>query len=216
MSRRRRACFTILTSVALLAAFLPALATRAASPIIVTTTVDEYAPATGDTGCALREAVQAANSDTAYGGCTAGSGADTIKLGAHTYTLTRYLGIITDNSYGDLNVSAALTIVGVSATATVIDGNGSDRSINNPSAPLSISRTTLQNGNTTGDGGGIYAGGTLTLSHAVVSANTSGRYGGGIAVLGANASLQRVVLVGNHAGVLGGGLPSVADPREIT
>jgi len=206
MNRRRRVQFTTLTSVAFMAAFLPALGARAAAPIVVTTTIDEYAPATGDTGCALREAVRAANTDSAYGGCTAGSGADTIKLGAHTYTLTRYLSIVTDNDYGDLNVTAGLTIVGVSAAATVIDGNGTDRIVYDASAPLSIAQMTLQNGNTIGDGGGIYAGGTLTLSHAVVSANTSGTYGGGVAIVAANATLQGVVVTGNHAGSFGGGI----------
>src|SRR5688572_5263201 len=56
-----------------------------AAGITVNTTADE-----DNTGanCSLREAVTAANTDMAYGGCTAGSGADIITLPAGTYTLT--------------------------------------------------------------------------------------------------------------------------------
>ena len=38
--------------------------------------------------CSLREAITAANDDAAFGGCSAGSGADTIFLPAGIYTLT--------------------------------------------------------------------------------------------------------------------------------
>ena len=47
----------------------------AASTIPVTSTVDSLAD---DGQCSLREAVIAANTDTAVGGCPAGSGADVI------------------------------------------------------------------------------------------------------------------------------------------
>src|SRR3954451_11338058 len=59
--------------------------TALAASITVNTTADEY-----DTGagCSLREAIQAANTDAAFGGCAAGSGADTISVPAGTYTLT--------------------------------------------------------------------------------------------------------------------------------
>ena len=38
--------------------------------------------------CSLRDAIQAANTDQGFGTCTAGSGADTVVLGADTYDLT--------------------------------------------------------------------------------------------------------------------------------
>ena len=45
-----------------------------------------------DGGCSLVDAITAANSDTATGGCSAGSGADTIELeSSTTYTLTALL-----------------------------------------------------------------------------------------------------------------------------
>ena len=46
---------------------------RAASTLIVTTTSDSLAD---DGACSLREAIIAANTDSAIGGCLAGSGAD--------------------------------------------------------------------------------------------------------------------------------------------
>jgi len=38
--------------------------------------------------CTLREAIRAANLDTAVDACPAGSGADTVQLQAETHTLT--------------------------------------------------------------------------------------------------------------------------------
>jgi len=53
--------------------------------ITVTTAVDEL---NSDGDCALREAVQAANSDTAIDACIAGNGWDTISIPAGNYELT--------------------------------------------------------------------------------------------------------------------------------
>ena len=50
----------------------------------------------GGTGCSLREAIQAANTDAAFGGCPAGGGADRISLAAGTYGLS-----IPPNTTGD-------------------------------------------------------------------------------------------------------------------
>jgi len=207
MNSRRRARFTILTSVALLAAFLPALGARAAAPIVVTTTVDEYAPATGDTGCALREAVQAANTDTAFGGCSAGSGADTIKLGAHTYMLAIPPMFVTDNSRGDLNILGNVAIEGVSAAATVVDGHSLDRIFTNLHNSLTIRRVTLQKGYRLAAGGAIFSAGPITITDSVLSANTSsGGPGGGLYAEDTIVTLQRVTVTGNGAGTDGGGI----------
>jgi CSLREA domain-containing protein len=53
--------------------------------IVVNTTDDEL---NGDGDCSLREAIQAANNDTAVDACPAGSGGDTITIPAGTYTLS--------------------------------------------------------------------------------------------------------------------------------
>src|SRR5689334_20044091 len=57
-----------------------------AATIAVNVTNDEL---NGDADCSLREAIQAANTDTAVSGCAAGSGGDTIALPIGTYRLRR-------------------------------------------------------------------------------------------------------------------------------
>src|SRR5918996_3507608 len=66
--------------------------------------------------CTLVEAIQSANTDSATGGCTAGSGADTLVLGAgSTHTLTT----VEDTTYGDTGlplVTSTITIAGNNST----------------------------------------------------------------------------------------------------
>ena len=82
-----------------------------ATTIAVNTTSDVRAE---DGQCSLREAVIAANSDTASGStpgeCPAGSGSDVITLGAQTYTLS-IAGVGEDSGLtGDLDITNDLTI----------------------------------------------------------------------------------------------------------
>src|SRR5512132_2086799 len=56
-----------------------------AATITVTTVADGVA---NDGNCTLREAIIAANTDTAVDACAAGSGSDVIVLAAGTYTLS--------------------------------------------------------------------------------------------------------------------------------
>lgn len=76
---------TLLSIVAVVIALRHAAPVEAATIINVTTTVDEdSAPAAG-AGCSIYEATIAANTDTAYAGCPAGSGVDTIMIPAGIY-----------------------------------------------------------------------------------------------------------------------------------
>ena len=100
-------------------------AAAAGATITVNTTDDEL---NADSDCSLREAVQAANTDAAVDGCTAGTGADTIVLSAGTYVLSPGSTADEDNNAsGDLDVLSDITIEGAGAATTVIDGNGTDR-----------------------------------------------------------------------------------------
>jgi len=125
-----------------------------AATINVTTTADVIA----DNGqCSLREAVIAANTDTASGAtlgeCVAGAGADTIVVPAGTYTLALaaasavlprvgteedwyepsagvdpyILGTDPNAAVGDLDLNASVTIVGDGIGQTIIDGGDLDR-----------------------------------------------------------------------------------------
>src|SRR5262249_8491608 len=66
-----------------------------AAEIFVDTATDEN---TSNSSCSLREAIVAANTDAAYNGCSAGSGADTIKFsigtGFQTIALSNALGAL--------------------------------------------------------------------------------------------------------------------------
>src|SRR5437870_3850242 len=85
--------------------------------ITVNTTEDEL---TVDGNCSLREAIQAANTDSAVDACPAGSGADTITLPVGTYTLTIPGANEDANQTGDLDNARDLTINGAGAAATII------------------------------------------------------------------------------------------------
>ncbi len=88
-----------------------------AATISVTTTADEFGTNAGE--CSLREAVQAANTNAAFGGCKAGSpGKDSVRLPSGRFLLT--LGGSGDdtNAEGDLDIIEDLVIMGGKAPAS--------------------------------------------------------------------------------------------------
>ena len=164
----------------------------------------------GGADCSLREAILAANTDAAFGGCPAGGGADTIPLGAGTYGLSIPPGTTGDGSLeGDLDVAGPLTITHTGLASAVIDGNGIDRVLQVlPTGNLTASGLTIRNGRTTQSGAGIRNEGNLNLSSATLTGNeTTASFGGGIA----NAStgslvLTNVTISGNRAENDSGGI----------
>jgi CSLREA domain-containing protein len=161
----------------------------------------------GGADCSLREAVLAANTDAAVGGCPAGGGADTIALAGGTYTLSIPVGAPGDD--GDLDVAGPLAIRHDGVTPAVIDAGGIDRVIQVlATGTLTASGFTLRNGRTAQAGAGIRNEGTLNLSDATVAANTStGSFGGGISDAGvATMSLTNVTVSGNRSESDGGGI----------
>lgn len=156
--------------------------TRAATTITVTTTTDELQK---DGDCSLREAIRAANLNTAVDACLAGSGSnvDTIMLPAGRYAL----GIAGTNedaaATGDLDIKDSVVITGESSETTIIDGSRLDRVFHIlGSARATLAKLTVRNGDIgmKGEGGGIRNKGTLRLEHCAVTANFTGYYGGGI------------------------------------
>ncbi len=201
--------------ILLMAALLSAGMTPAPTParaagqatIQVTTTADEFG-AVG-TGCSLREAIYAANTNTAFGGCPAGNpGADVISLPAGIYTLTiPNAGSLNEDNdaTGDLDVNESLTIQGSGSASTIIqagttNANGIDKVLAlNPTCiagvNVTISGVTVRYGRNsqaagsadfsqTGAGIDFCANGTgetFTLSDAVLLENTNLHgYGGGL------------------------------------
>jgi CSLREA domain-containing protein len=181
------------------------VSSAALGAVIKPTTFSDESGGGGE--CSLREAILAANTDAAFGGCPAGAGADTIPLAAGTYTLSIPVGTTGDD--GDLDVTGQLTISGAGGTPAVIDGAGIDRVIQVlPTGHLTALGFTIRNGRTAHSGGGIRNEGTLTLSRVTVSGNeTTASYGGGIANAGtAIMSLTNVTVSGNRAEGDGGGI----------
>jgi len=173
-----------------------------AASITVNTTDDEL---NADGDCSLREAIVAANTNTAVDGCPAGSGADTIVLPAGTYVLT-IAGTDEDAaSTGDLDITQSLTIDGADESTTIVDGNATDRVFElDPdgmgSVAVSFSSLTITNGDAGADrGGGIFNhGATLTLDNCVLSANTA-ESGGGLVNSGGTSTLTRCIISGNSS-----------------
>lgn len=157
--------------------------------------------------CSLREAILAANTDTAVDACPAGYGHDTIMLPARTYTLT-IAGAGEDGDLtGDLDITADLTLNGSGAASTIINANGIDRVFHvHVGAQVTFTNLTIRGGQESGGGGGGLHNdlGEVTLLNTTVYANTSadggGIYNNGLLTITASS------LISNTASSRGGGL----------
>ena len=123
--------------------------------------------AANDGACTLREAITAANTDTASGAaageCAAGSGADTITFSvAGTVTLSSALP----------DISTDLTVAG--AGAVTVSGASSFRVFNATAGTVTLSGLTISNG-TAVQGGGIQTTGSasLTVTNSIFTGNTA-------------------------------------------
>jgi CSLREA domain-containing protein len=182
-----------------------------ASTITVNTTDDDI-DINGN--CTLREAIRAANLDTAVDACPAGSGADTIILPAGDYVLT--LPGIDENAaaQGDLDISFDLKIEGAGRHNTTINANGIDRVFHILSGEVEISKVTITGGSIDNDAGGIgiQGGNVLLIDSRVVDNETDLNYGygGGITVLLEETTLTLVrTVVANNRAAYGGGIANV-------
>ena len=142
----------------------------------------------GGPGCTLRDAMTAANTDTATGGCPAGNGADTITLpiGA-TITLTE-----ADNYAAFYNgLPSVNSEVTVNGNGSSVHTTASGRIFNvQDIGHLTLNDLTVSGGDTVEySGGGIRNVGTLMLNNCTVNGNHGGHnndahictcFGGGI------------------------------------
>jgi CSLREA domain-containing protein len=201
-------------AVGVVAAPLALVAPAAAATIEVTTASDELNNAPP---CSLREAIRSANTDTGIGGCTAGSGADTITLRSGTYTLAIANVAVTDENNattGDLDILGDITIKGSSEVATVVDGNGAslgDRVFDvSAAAKVSFAEMTIRNGYepvSLAGGGGVTNNGRVTFTEVRIIGNSAGLGGGGVSNgAGAISTFVDSTIAGNSAGQSGGGV----------
>ena len=162
---------------------LVAHARPAGTTIQVNTTTDEL---NSNGNCSLREAIRAANLDTAVDACPAGNGADAIMLPLGTYLLSLEGAGENNALTGDLDITADLHIIGHGPDGTIIDGNAIDRvfHIIGPAVHVAFYSIVIQNGYSAGTGldggGGIYNSGVLTISGCILRNNVTPRIGGGI------------------------------------
>ena len=183
MPRRRRTR----AALAAVALALIGLGPLLGATITVDSTFDDFD--LGPNGnCTLREAVRAANTNSAVDACSAGEPApgvtDRIVVPAGTYTLS--IGSSGEDSAaeGDLDLTDAVEIEGAGARVTLIDGGGIDRVFDVDPAgggmPATLLRLTVQGGVVSADGGGVRNGGTLTIDRCAVAGNSAGGPGGGV------------------------------------
>lgn len=176
-----------------------------AASITVDVTNDEL---NGDADCSLREAIQAANTDTAVSGCAAGSGADTITVPAGTYRLRRTGANEDSNSTGDLDVLGDVTILGDPGMLTVIDGNATDRVLHVRGGTVVVEDVVLQNGLVPQTATGASC---TNVTSCDVTAGSGGHGGGILTDAGTSTTLRRVIVENNQAG-RGGNAGNVSCP----
>jgi CSLREA domain-containing protein len=189
--------FTIAIFLILLSPLPVSGSTRPAvgAAITVNIATDEYDLSGSGTGCSLREAIRAADTNAAFGGCTAGvDGADTILLSTATYTLTLHgTGAPTqpDREFGDLDPESAIVIQGAGMMATVVDATGADDRIFEC----------------------LSYGTDLTLNDMTLTGGQSKSYGGAIFANSKPLTVSRVSFLNNHAADgTDGTIGSIGDP----
>ena len=181
-----------------LASFFMANQSHAIVVLSVNTTNDENGENTAN--CSLREAVQAINTQTAFGGCAAGQrfGTNRIVLENATYFLSK----------GELIITREMSIVGANTNnkelvdrvlgikpsrmppTTTIDGNFK-RILNTTSiddVPVTLTNLILKHGKAE-KGGAILAGGRISTNNTIFTDNEASMSGGAVFLSGRNAGL---------------------------
>lgn len=197
------------------AGFLLLLAsgTAGATTIEVTTSNDQFGEDTSK--CSLREAVQSANTNAAFGGCPAGSAADVIWLSFYRPTLSRTGRDEDANATGDLDVDTSGTIifVGRSTGETVIDGAGVDRVFDldcRSDVNVQFNSLTIRGGDAgSGAGGGIYMCAHTASIYAVHMTENSANLGGALYIpttsIAGAVTVNRSSFTRNRSVLSGGG-----------
>jgi CSLREA domain-containing protein len=190
---RRRPTLLIAILIGAFALFLYAAPTRAATLTVNTVTDDNAANGL----CSLREAITAANTDAAFGGCAAGSGTDTITFDATVFATPQTINLTSALP----NIASNMTIDGPATPdrITVRRDTGGDYGIFTiDSGVVTIDGLTLTDGNPSApfSAGGIKNNGTLTVSNSAIIDNgaTGGNTTGGIENNGTLTVINSIII----------------------
>ncbi|HKP13891.1 MAG TPA: hypothetical protein VJZ91_17345, partial [Blastocatellia bacterium] len=135
----------------------------------------------------LRDAIEQAN---------AMPGADTIVF------QDELSGTITLTS-GELLITDDLTIIGPGIFSIIVSGNHASQVFNVAGVTVDISGLTISDGSAS-TGGGVFNGGTLTLTNVLLSDNSAGVAGGVLNALGSQMTITNCTLSGNSSEAGGG------------
>ena len=154
---------------------------------------------TGDHLCGLREAISNANAkaDNTMGDCAAGTGNDTI-----VFNLSGTIALAS----GLPSIQHTLEIDGTGQTIT-IDGGGTSRVFQNFSGVVTLNNLTIANGHTTGNGGGVFNSGPLTVTNSTFLGNSAAA-GGAIFNSGAGTLTVTNCTFSGNTGAEGGAINS--------
>ena len=144
-------------------------------------------------GCSLKNAIKSANRNTSVGGCTAGSGADTIVM-SYNIKLRRMLPDIKTN----------ITITGGDY---FISGKNQRRIFTvKHNGNLTINNLTMRNGNADNGGAIRINDGRVIINNSTVRHNTANVNGGAIWVRGGSLTIQNSTVRNNSAETNGGAI----------
>lgn len=200
---------SLLVFLAVVLALVAKLAT--ASIIVVNSAGDEFGENTDH--CTLREAVQAANTNSAFGGCPAGSanGTDIIRIPG--VRLSRTGAGENANATGDLDITSAIQIESLGRNnhvlASIVGNDDRIFDLIGSAAALYLYSLDMRGGIP----GGNQSGGVIRHTIGSLYINDSGLsdgladYGGGLYSSGTGTlQLTRVTVYNNTAHLRGGGI----------
>jgi CSLREA domain-containing protein len=220
-----RTRFALTALCAGLLALTAGVAGASAATITVDSSGDEYNNIPASTGCTLREAVQAANTDAAFGGCLAGSGSDVIELQvdvnlaidgetSQAGDLDVLEGLIVDGAGGPggrahiasdtedrvFTASADLTLQDLEISGGDVPEEGEPNdggAVLSQGAAIEISRSHLH-GNHAEEGGAVFSEGPVEVFDSEISNNTAVNYSGAIGMEGNDLTIDQSTIAGNQ------------------
>lgn len=189
-----------------------AVAVQAAT-ITVNATTDQFGE--GPAQCGLREAIQAANSDAAFGGCSAGAGSDLIILpGGASFVLARAGRGEDGNATGDLDITTSVEIRTADASNIAdVNAGGIDRvfDVRGGGVILQMARIGLLGGDPVPAGGSadggllVVRGGAALIGEALEFYQGRATRGGAVAQADATVACNRCLVRDNTAAGTAGG-----------